>query len=164
MDAGGRGQFSSPGRREGGQFPILRGQDRVSRPIWASSRPQFSQPPLPSPNKYSGSSWVLSSCWDQLAVPTTSRGEWERELAAPLARSHCTSVGRRWGPWLILGYFYTADLRSQMTWAQILTPPSTICETLYKFLSLSASVSSSVKWRWSRSSLTGRGDSISESV
>lgn len=50
-----------------------------------------------------------------------------------------------------------------MTWAQILAPPSTICETLYKLLSLSV-LQFPHKWRRSQSYLTESGDSISESM
>lgn len=59
------------------------------------------------------------------------------------------------------GYFYTADLRSQMIWAQTLAPPSTICETLYKLLSLSVLQFPTEGGRWSQSHLA-RADSISE--
>lgn len=84
---------------------ILRGQDRVRRPLWASSRPKFSQPPLPSPNKYGGSSWVLSSCWGQQAVPTTTErvGEGACSLTGQGSLSICKKeVGPLVNPWLLL--------------------------------------------------------------
>ena len=84
---------------------ILRGQDRVSRPFWASSRPQFSQSPLPSPNKYSGSSWVLSPCWGQLALPTTTErvGEGTCSLTGQVSLPICRKeVGPLVNPWLLL--------------------------------------------------------------